>query len=196
MDLLPFYEELSHACTKIGGLGEFVLMRVYQTCIEMCADRGYTDIEELCTPQESIRNSEPCIRAVRMDNSVFYIQFAPEPRINVRILRRIQSESKETTHILLVSTHGGTSFCKHLPKNISIITYAQLFINIYRHEHVPKHTVVQKQDYEHIRDLEDHNIPRLMFTDPVALYLGLAIGDIVRIHRNSLHSSDYFRIVS
>jgi len=71
-----------------------------------------------------------------------------------------------------------------------------LQINISKHSLVPKHEVVR--DQETIKQIMDeyslkskHQLPVIMKSDPMAKYLGLKSGDVVRITRNSPTAGEY-----
>lgn len=70
----------------------------------------------------------------------------------------------------------------------------ELAVNITRHELVPKHTPLETEEVEAVlqaHSLQLHQLPRLLMTDPVAAYYGLARGNVVRIERRSQSAGVY-----
>ncbi len=66
---------------------------------------------------------------------------------------------------------------------------ASLLVNITHHTLVPKHEVMTPQEKRELLQryrLKDNQLPRIQPTDPVARYLGLSRGQVVRITRREL----------
>lgn len=69
-----------------------------------------------------------------------------------------------------------------------------LAVNITKHQLVPRHvplTPEQTREVLQAHALEVHQLPRLLSTDPVARYFGVARGDVVRIERHSESAGVY-----
>jgi len=65
---------------------------------------------------------------------------------------------------------------------------SELIVNITHHELVPKHVLASDEEKESILKkfkIKESQLPKIMTTDPVAKYLGLKKGQIVKIIRNS-----------
>jgi DNA-directed RNA polymerase I, II, and III subunit RPABC1 len=101
--------------------------------------------------------------------------------------------------ILVVNDTVTSTYLKQLdshkvPREIHHIKMLQ--INISKHELVPKHEVVRdqedvKQILEQYSLKSKHHLPIILKSDPMAKYLGLKSGDIVKITRASPTAGEY-----
>jgi DNA-directed RNA polymerase subunit H (RpoH/RPB5) len=79
---------------------------------------------------------------------------------------------------------------------IQVFTIGELQFNITKHILVPKHEKLSSQDA--LQVLSTYNLksvlqlPIILKKDPMSRYLGLAVGDVVKIHRDSQTSGEYF----
>ena len=86
--------------------------------------------------------------------------------------------------------------------NVEIFTGAFLMFPVVKHDLVPQHIKLTKQEGEqmlHERNISASQLKRILITDPVSMYYNYKIGDIIRIIRPSLLSGkniDYRIVVS
>ena len=65
---------------------------------------------------------------------------------------------------------------------------SELIVNITHHELVPKHVLISDEEKESVLKkfkIKESQLPKILTTDPVARYLGLKKGQLVKIIRNS-----------
>jgi DNA-directed RNA polymerase subunit H (RpoH/RPB5) len=77
---------------------------------------------------------------------------------------------------------------------VQIISLTQLLINIVEHRDVPKHEVITDEEKKELLVkyyINESNLPNILRDDPMAVYLGLTPGEVVRILRPSITSGTY-----
>ncbi|CBH16509.1 DNA-directed RNA polymerases II subunit,putative [Trypanosoma brucei gambiense DAL972] len=79
-------------------------------------------------------------------------------------------------------------------QKVQLFDEDDLVVNITHHELVPKHTQLEDEEVKEMLEahsLELNMLPRILSTDPVAAYLGLERGRVVRIERKSVSAGFY-----
>ena len=89
---------------------------------------------------------------------------------------------------------------KSLGKWIEFFEFDEVVINITEHELVPKHEVLTEEEKQEVLqkyNVKETQLPRILRTDPVAKYLGVRPGQILRITRKSDTAGSYvtYRLV-
>ena len=131
-----------------------------------------------------------------------------ENKVGVRVLRKLRSESNSagSTHCILLSLNGLTPFAnKELQESdqenvVELFQKHELCMPIIHHGLVPPHIPLTKsQKAQLLQELgcKASALPKLKESDPVARYLFLRPGTVVKIQRRigHLESEPYFRIV-
>lgn len=124
----------------------------------------------------------------------------------IRTIATIMSRSQCVSGILVVAS-GLTSPANAQLRDLEtqgILLAAfgenELLFDIYEHEKVPRHVLLSAEEKAALLQqykLSERQLPEMQRHDPMARYLGLAVGDVVRIHRVSptVGHDVYYRIV-
>jgi DNA-directed RNA polymerase I, II, and III subunit RPABC1 len=81
-----------------------------------------------------------------------------------------------------------------VPRQLEIFHESDLLVNITKHTLVPPHTLLSEVEKRELLDryrLKETQLPRIQHVDPVAKYLGLRKGQVVKIVRKSATAGRY-----
>lgn len=130
-----------------------------------------------------------------------WVDFMGDPQIGIKQLRQFVQYIDQHdffTGILVTATSVSSSAAKIastiLPKQLEIFHESDLLINITKHELVPKHTLLSEVEKRALLDryrLKETQLPRIQSFDPVAKYLGLRKGQVIKIVRKSATAGRY-----
>ncbi|KAG8623151.1 hypothetical protein KVT40_008127 [Elsinoe batatas] len=148
------------------------------------------------TPLPSKANPEGTPAAT----GTIYVEFNPDAAIGIKQLRVFASFLHEHNYYSGVFVTGAsitTSALKsaaNLPIGIEVWPEQDLLVNITRHELVPKHILLTPTEKKALLEryrLKETQLPRIRMEDPVAKYLGLRRGQVVKIIRKSETAGRY-----
>lgn len=149
------------------------------------------------TPLPSKSNPTP-----QPDCGTIYVDFCPDSTgvgtKQVRAFNHIVDENNFHTGIFITQTPISPSavrllsgipgrICEHFQEQ-------DLLVNITRHELVPKHVLLSPEEKARLLEryrLKESQLPRMQVSDPVARYLGLRRGQVVKIIRKSETAGRY-----
>lgn len=196
------------------------LWRSFRTVKEMVRDKGYyiTDEEinmtleefkaKICPMGEPQRKlmcfqAQPTAEAAEKfpEMGSLWVEFCDEASVGIKTMRNFCihiSEKNFTTGIFIYQTSITPSANKLIPTvapaTIEVFQESDLIVNITHHELVPKHIRLSKPEKKELLEryrLKESQLPRIQREDPVARYLGLKRGDVVKIIRRSETSGRY-----
>jgi len=130
-----------------------------------------------------------------------WVEFSSAPSVGIKEMRSFaQTIHLEGIHTgIFISTVPPTASALKiiptvLPSVIETFVESDLLINITHHELVPKHIPLSKEEKKALLEryrLKETQLPRIQQADPVAKYLGLRRGQVVKIVRRSETSGRY-----
>jgi len=194
------------------------LYHIRKTIIQMLTDRGYLVAQSYFDETLDIFKEKALVDSVmRRDNLTLlfklkddpaeqiFVFFPDEGKIGVKPIRNYCDKMKEegVQKAVLVLKQQLTSFAKQAvseasvnPSQFKLETFleTELLVNITEHQLVPKHVKLRKDEKKELLErykLKDTQLPRIQIHDPVARYLGLEKGDVVKIIRPSETAGRY-----
>lgn len=191
------------------------LFRVYRTCWEMLKDRGYLvadekvnltldDFQKEFGSGEGIRREDLTISVPKVDDpqNQILVFFPDEEKLGVdRIMQYMERMKEEAIHraVLVLQRKLSAKAKTHIALSahkfhIQDFLEEELLVNITRHVMVPKHQVLGPEDKATLLrryKVRETQLPRIQLSDPVAKYLGMERGEVVRIVRASETAGRY-----
>ncbi len=132
-----------------------------------------------------------------------WVEFLPDPSVGIKQIRNFGhylSEHHHATGILVTNVTITPTAMRMIPaaasqgQKIECFLEQDLLVNITHHELVPKHVLLSKEERAALLQryrLKDTQLPRIQVGDPVARYLGLKRGQVVKIIRKSETAGRY-----
>lgn len=132
-----------------------------------------------------------------------YVEFNGESNLGIKPVKQFvhQVAERHAYSGILITTVAPTSASIKIaaamdPKqhSIEIFQESELVVNITRHELVPKHLLLSYEEKKVLLEryrLKESQLPRIQRSDPVAKYLGLKRGQVVKIIRKSETAGRY-----
>jgi DNA-directed RNA polymerase I, II, and III subunit RPABC1 len=136
------------------------------------------------------------------DVGTIWVEFLPDPNVGIKQMRAFAqylTSNNFHTGILVTNVNITPSALKIIPAvasetRIECFLEQDLLVNITHHELVPKHVLLSKEERTALLQryrLKDTQLPRIQLGDPVARYLGLRRGQVVKIIRKSETAGRY-----
>lgn len=155
---------------------------VYETCIEMLQQRGYTKIEK--------SKIDPCLLvliAEGNDKERLCVIFSVI-KLKVSCIRDYLGlmDSLKCSNGIIIYDADTTSKAKETvgdscEKKIELFSTLELSFNITKHERVPKHTRLSKQQSKEFKDKWGTKFPTIRIDDPISRFYGYDKGDVIEI---------------
>jgi DNA-directed RNA polymerase I, II, and III subunit RPABC1 len=151
------------------------------------------------TPRPTKTNPNPATRA-----GTIWVEFCPDKSVGIK-------QTKAFAHTLTEHNFSnGIFITQEQPNTAALRAFEGLFVdqgiraehfkeedllvNITKHELVPKHILLSDEEKKVLLDryrLKESQLPRIQALDPVAKYLGLRKGQVVKIIRKSETAGRY-----
>jgi len=152
-------------------------------------------IEKYAVPQTTAQpNPPPQIGTI-------WVEFLADTSVGIKQMRNFAhhiASHNFMTGILVTSVSITPAALKIIPTVLPAIieTFLEqdLLVNITHHELVPKHVLLSKAEKTALLQryrLKESQLPRIQINDPVARYLGLRRGQVVKIIRKSETAGRY-----
>ena len=196
------------------------LFKVWKTLNKMMEDRGY---EKASNSNMKFDEFISLISRENKMNGIFtkldpsnpearfrtYYDFIPDARLNmnsIKVFFDIMQDAKVNSGIIIMSGKLSQQAKQKINEinsqiQIEVFSIGELVVNITEHELVPKHILLNKEEKKNLLDrykIKPNQLPKILISDPVARYLGLKRGDVVKIVRVSETAGRYitYRIAS
>ncbi|KAJ3432030.1 hypothetical protein M0813_00198 [Anaeramoeba flamelloides] len=190
----------------------YKLYQINRTILQMLRDRKYIVSKEqleMKFPEFREQNNDLSRTSLELlatkidDPSIQILVFFPEDeKVSVEMIRsyveKMKGESVARAILILQRSlsHYSKKFITKLAPEIIIETFFEfeLLVNITEHQLVPKHEVLSEEESKVLLKryrVKPTQLPRIKVTDPVARYLGLRRGQIVKITRPSETAGRY-----
>ena len=188
------------------------LFKVWKTLKKMMEVRGYDKDYEKIDYDDWISKirKEKIMKGIFRKKDVndpnkkliLYYQYFPDQKVNTDYIKQylnLMKETKVNSGIIIISGKLSQQAKQKLQEinqelQVEIFTVNELVVNITEHELVPKHILLSKEDKEILLKrykIKENQLPKILVTDPVARFLGLKRGDVVKIIRNSETAGRY-----
>ena len=190
------------------------IYKVWKTLNEMMEDRGYEKNKNAnMNKEEFIQEFSKQAKLngvfIKIDpnnpDNVFrtYYEYNPDPKLNMDTIKNLVEFMKSFNKInsgILISAGKLTQQAKlrimeintHIP--VETFSIGELVVNITKHVLVPKHILLKPEEKDQLLKryrIKPSQLPKIFITDPVAKYLGLKRGDVVKIVRFSETAGKY-----
>lgn len=189
--------------------------RIYQTVNKLLYNRGYHN-EDMTFDEFKTKKNYTIYSETREDYPIkrgaIYVFFALDqgPKLGVKPIRTYKTEMNEKNCLraIIITKEGITPFAKseilEIKQNeniqIDVFTESELLFDITEHVLVPKHELLTAEEKENLLvslKIKEHQLPKILHTDPVAKYYGFEKTNVVKITRISETAGTYlnYRIV-
>ena len=197
------------------------LFKVNKTLNQMMEDRGY-----FVKPEDKEINFEKWLENNKNKNTMNGIFYKKDPKNSENILRLYyeylegnklnagdisvffskMKEAQANSGVIIISgmlTSQATQKIADINTELQIECFhvSELIVNITEHELVPQHKVLNEEQKIMLLErykIKENQLPKIMISDPIAKYLGLKRGNVVKIIRESETAGRYvtYRIAS
>lgn len=196
----------------------YKLWKIRKTILQLCHDRGYLvaqdELDETLEQFKEAFGDKPSRRdlTILVEHSddptdQMFVFFPDEPKIGIQVVRNYcqRMALEKVNRAIFVAEKAITVAAKQLANTASLFfleyfLQTELLFNLTVHEYVPEHIVLtpgEKQGLLAKYRIKENQLMIMKVADPVARYLGLRRGQVVKIIRNSDSAGKYvtYRLV-
>jgi DNA-directed RNA polymerase I, II, and III subunit RPABC1 len=155
--------------------------------------------------EQMLRKYTPLPRAGQPDPEptigTIHVEFSEETSLGIKFLKNfVQLLSEKNYFSGIFITQGVPTASAYklipsvLPTILEIFREDELLVNISKHDLVPKHIMLSAEEKKGLLEryrLKETQLPRIRVDDPMARYLGLRRGQVVKIIRKSETAGRY-----
>lgn len=179
------------------------ISRSFRTIQEMLRDRGIDEATVFGMSNEDALAYANGRYSFHIDDALcgYRIVYELNPKFKLNNIRKLLDPPPEHVRVFLVivremPTAAAMKSINDLKIDIQFFDIRELQFNISKHDLVPKHDPIREEGEAEriVRDLylrSRHHLPLILSSDPMARYLGLKPGHLVRITRCSPSSGTY-----
>ena len=182
----------------LGGSNGNEIMLSFVTIKEMLVDRGL-DVSSVAGEEPAAVLLTRCgadrsdVFFVDIDSCGVRVVYNMHPKLRMTDIKK-QLDSAHTTHIVVARERQ--SLGKGLPGDVQVFELAELQYNLSRHELVPRHIAIRDEaEIEVVTKRyglkSRYQLPLILHSDPMARYLAIKPGQLVRIVRQSPSAGTY-----
>lgn len=183
-----------------------VLSRVYKTVIEMLNDRNYDtsmhhsqlSIDDI--KKKYLENNLETVVTHNITKNKLIVLFHND-KFGISDVNKLITylEKGGLNNVILVVKEKLTSFglkaLKNSDVNFEIFLSKHLVFNITKHQLVPRHVVLTKEEKNKLLktlQCKLHQLPKILKTDPISKYFNALVGQVFKIYRKN---EIYYRVV-
>ena len=130
-----------------------------------------------------------------------HVEFSDAPNVGIKDIKQfaqLLGEKNYYTGIFVTPSTPTSSAMKIIPSikptELEIFKEEDLLVNISRHELVPKHVLLSPEEKKGLLEryrLKETQLPRIRIEDPMAKFLGLRRGQVIKVVRKSETAGRY-----
>lgn len=181
---------------------EHELRKSWKTLLEMLADRGHNECTEMTAiSPDDFASAMAGKYSFHMDlpSIKHRIIYELNSRFKTPSVKKLLEEAEYDVFVIIAKEKPTSAALKGLEaagKEVQVFNLAELQFNVSKHSLVPPHSpIIDEAEIESV--LKQHQVksrfhfPLILTSDPMARYLGLKHGQLVRIVRTSPSAGKY-----
>ena len=180
------------------------LFKVWTTLIQLLHDRQFTvpaeciinSLQEFRNKLKDSKSREPLEFLATKGQEVMLVKFPDEPSVKIPLVASIgeQMYKDGIQRCILISKGDLAPTARNAIAELTSVFRIEYFhqkeliTNITEHQLVPRHKLLTDDEKDSLLErykIKENKLPKIQISDPVARYLGLVRGNVVKIIRPS-----------